>query len=77
MKTKKIIEAEIDSLDLHVMEDDQLVAQKEVSEQEMSRLMKCSEETVDSLSMLISDIKEDIGRDLKDIWERLDRIENQ
>ncbi|MCK4825151.1 hypothetical protein KA005_55900 [bacterium] len=77
METKKIIEAEIDSLDLHVMEDDQFVTQKEVNSKEMSRLMKCSEETVDSLLMLISDIKEAMGRDLKDIWERLDRIENQ
>lgn len=74
MKTINKIEANVDELELMVMEGEQIEIVDELEEGEATKLLKCSPETMDTLLMLVADIKQLIGDDLKDIWERLDKL---
>ena len=79
MKTEKIITTETEGLSLWYWnketEDSEKITQANMDE--YAKKFKCSPELVDTLLNLVGNIVEMFKQDLKDIWERLDRIENQ
>ena len=44
-------------------------------EEKYAELFKCSPKLVETLLILVEEIKDKLGADLRDIWDRLDRIE--
>lgn len=45
--------------------------------EEAATILGCSEKMLESLDMLVDYLKELIGKDLRDIWERLDTLERR
>ena len=78
MKTEKVIKSQTEDLHLNCMNKDEvLTIPEDMDDQEAAKRFKCSPVLVDTLLMLVSDIRELIGSDLKDIWQRLDRLEEK
>ena len=44
-------------------------------EEKYAELLKCSPKLVETLLILVEEIKDKLGTDLRDIWDRLDKIE--
>ena len=77
METKTTIETNLELLRLYVSNKEETLDVEELEEKDAVKLLKCSAELIDSLLMLVSDIKAHIGDDLQDIWIRLDKLEQK
>ncbi len=77
MKTieTKRVEAEIDNLEFGYWDDegDTFVTENEL----VQKKFDLSEDAISSIQMFTNDLKESLGRDLRDIWERLDGIQSE
>ena len=81
MKTKTRVAADIDSLEFGYWdpetEDFIPVDVTNVDQlKQAAAALECSERLIDTIGTLTASISELISSDLKDIWERLDRIEH-
>jgi len=81
MKTVKSIENHLDDIQFGWWdpEKEEFYPIELAEDEEGQKLLKREdviERFLDSMILFTNDLKENIGRDLKDIWERLDRIEN-
>jgi hypothetical protein len=74
VRSKKIV-AKLDELEFGFWEDDGdvFVTDKEA----VKAHLNLSDEAYDSISMFVSDIKALVGKDLQDIWERLEILDEK
>ena len=80
MKTETTIKSNIDDLSLHYYEEEEdidLSIPFKIPEPEAAKKLECSETLIDTLCALVTSIRELLGSDLKDIWERLDKLERR
>jgi len=71
------VKVESDSINLEYFDDktELLNTIESGQEEKYAELLKCSPKLIETLLILVEDIRDNLGMDLRDIWERLDRIE--
>lgn len=67
-QTNHLIFGYMDGEDFIELEDEDFI-------KEFLKRKDWKEKLIDSINMLIADIKDNVGGDLKDIWERLDKLQ--
>jgi len=82
MKTKKKIIKVIDDIEFGFWDDKDgvFITFGNMKNEEIKKLIKSNnfrKKLLDSIDTLKFSIKDCIGRDLKDIWERLDKLEKR
>ncbi len=71
------IETNLEKIGLHYFDDklEDVFAIESGDEEKYAQLLKCSPKLVETLLILVEEIRDKLGADLRDIWDRLDKIE--
>ena len=79
MKTNVVksvnVETNLEKISLDYFDEDNIFTIESGDEEKYAELFKCSPKLVETLLILVEEIKDKLGTDLRDIWDRLDRIE--
>ena len=79
MKTNVVksvnVETNLEKISLDYFDEDNIFTIESGDEEKYAELFKCSPKLVETLLILVEEIKDKLGADLRDIWDRLDRIE--
>ena len=77
VRSSKVI-CEMDDLDFGFWDDDSdTFVRLETDPAAVQKHLKLSDEVMSSITMFVADIKELIGNDIVEIWERLDYVEEK
>ena len=84
MKTETTIKTNIDDLKVlyFEFEGEDIVGEPmrvpgDMTEEELAKKLNCSKELIGIICFLVDNIRELLQYDLKDIWERIDRLEEK
>jgi hypothetical protein len=82
MKTTTVIESETENLCFYLWDDekDEMIEVEEMSDEEIDKILKRPEIMkllLKSLLDLVREIRSTVGEDVKEIWKRMDEIENK